>query len=185
MRAGQGTRLLIQLPSGNYLKVTTAMIDLQLSAAQQDYLEAVYVLVQRGAEQGVRVTDIAAELGTRMPTVVRGLARLREAGLVAQEERGLVRLTDQGAELAAQLLHRHTDVVYLLQHVLGVPAARAESEACVIEHGLSGDTAQRLHQFLERWQRLSSGERRALTTRRATRAHFTLVGDAAGSGARQ
>jgi DtxR family transcriptional regulator, Mn-dependent transcriptional regulator len=162
------------------------MADLQLSAAQQDYLEAVFVLVQRGATGGVRVTDIASELGTRLPTVVRGMARLREAGLVAQEERGLVSLTRSGGALAAQLLHRHTDVVYLLQQVLGVPASRAESEACVIEHGLSGDTAQRLHQFLERWERLAPGQRRALSAKVATRrSEFTLVGDAAGSGARQ
>jgi Mn-dependent DtxR family transcriptional regulator len=162
------------------------MTELQLSAAQQDYLEAVYVLLSRSGTDCVRVTDIAAELGTRLPTVVRGLARLRSAGLVEQQERGPVSLTPRGAALAAQLLHRHTDVVYLLQHVLGVPAAVAESEACVIEHGLSGDTAQRLHQFLERWQHLSSGERRALSARRASkRGQFTLVGDAAGSGARQ
>ncbi|MDQ3023511.1 MAG: metal-dependent transcriptional regulator [bacterium] len=162
------------------------MKDLLLSAAQQDYLEAVYVLLQRSGQDGARVTDIAAELGTRPPTVVRGLARLREAGLVQQEERRLVRLTPTGAALAAQLLHRHTDVVMLLADVLGVPRGRAESEACVIEHGLSGDTAQRLHQFLERWQRLSTGERRALNAKRtAARGQFTLVGDAAGSGARQ
>ena len=162
------------------------MTDLQLSAAQQDYLEAVYVIVQRGDGGGARVTDIAAELGTRPPTVVRGMARLREAGLVEQEERGLVRLTRSGSALAAQLLHRHTDVVYLLQHVLGVPASRAEGEACVIEHGLSGDTAQRLHQFLERWERLAPGQRRALAARKTgERGHFTLVGSAAGSGARQ
>src|SRR5687768_16898486 len=112
------------------------MTELQLSAAQQDYLEAVYVLLKRDGGDGVRVTDIAAELGCRLPTVVRGIARLRAAGMAAQEERGLVRLTTRGEALAAQLLHRHTDVVYLLEHVLGVPAQRAEAEACVIEHGL-------------------------------------------------
>jgi DtxR family Mn-dependent transcriptional regulator len=162
------------------------MNDFHLSAAQQDYLEAIYVLLRESDADGVRVTDIAAALGTRMPTVVRGIARLRTSGLVEQEERGLVRLSASGRALAAQLHHRHTDVVYLLQHVLGVPAARAESEACVIEHGISGDSAQRLHQFLERWQRLSSGERRALSAKTsARRGQFTLVGDAAGSGTRQ
>jgi len=162
------------------------MPHVNLSPAQQDYLEAVYVLLQRSGGFGVRVTDIAAELGTRLPTVVRGMARLRAAGLAAQQERGLVQLTPRGLALAAQLLHRHTDVVYLLEQVLGVSAQRAEAEACVIEHGLSGDTAQRLHQFLERWQRLGAAERRALSGRRpASRGQFTLVGDAAGAGTRQ
>jgi DtxR family transcriptional regulator, Mn-dependent transcriptional regulator len=166
------------------------MSEPRLTAAQQDYLEAVYVLVRRdaaGSADGVRVTDIAAELGTRLPTVVRGIARLRGLGLVAQQERGLVRLTAHGQRLAAQLLHRHTDVVYFLQHVLGVPAERAEADACMLEHGLSGETAERLHRFLERWQGLSPVQREPLagSGRRVSRTEFTLLGDASGAGGRQ
>lgn len=136
---------------------------------------------------GVRITDIAAELGTKLPTVTRTVGRLKELGLLAQEERGLVRLTPAGAQLGAQLAHRHADVVAFLTDVLGAEAERAEAEACLIEHGLSGETAQRLHIFMERWGELGPEYQGALAgpRRRVNPTQFTLLGDAAGQGGRQ
>lgn len=160
---------------------------LQLSAAQQDYLEAVYVLsLEDSAGEGVRVTDIAASLCTRLPTVTRTLARLRAVGLIEQEERGPVFLSELGRKLAAQLAHRHEDVVLLLTDVLGVDPVTAESEACVMEHGLSGETSERLHHFLEAWQQLDPKLRDALREAAGSDAasQFHLLGDASGSGDR-
>lgn len=160
---------------------------LQLSAAQQDYLEAVYALSLEDSEgEGVRVTDIAAALSTRLPTVTRTLARLRAMGLVEQEERGPVFLSELGNRLAAQLAHRHEDVVALLTDVLGVDPITAESEACVLEHGLSGETSERLHHFLEAWQQLDPPLRSALREAAGNMAtsEFHLLGDASGSGDR-
>ncbi len=160
---------------------------LQLSAAQQDYLEAVYALsLEDESGDGVRVTNIAAALCTRLPTVTRTLARLRAMGLVEQEERGPVFLSGLGQRLAAQLAHRHEDVVALLSDVLGVDPVTAESEACVMEHGLSGSSSERLHHFLEAWQRLDPQLRRALREAAGSEAtdQFHLLGDASGSGDR-
>jgi len=134
-----------------------------------------------------RVKDLADALGTKPPTVVRTIARLRELGLVEQPRRGEISLTGAGSELSAQLVHRHADVQTLLQDVLGVPALKAEGEACLIEHGLSGETAQRLHEFLLRWRKLPDTTRRQLKGRRASTKikHFNLIGGALGSGRRQ
>lgn len=159
----------------------------QLSAAQQDYLEALYALsLEDTAGEGVRVTDIAAALCTRLPTVVRTLARLRALGLVIQEERGPVFLSALGQVLSAQLAHRHEDVVALLSEVLGVDSVTAEAEACVIEHGLSGQSAERLHHFLEAWQQLDPASRQRLREAAGNMAttEFHLLGDASGSGDR-
>jgi DtxR family transcriptional regulator, Mn-dependent transcriptional regulator len=169
-----------------------------LTPAQQDYLEAILrvELAQRdnaairgadSAAPGVRVTDIAALLGCRLPTVVRALARLREEGLVEQAERGLVHLTAESRKLARQLLHRHEDTVALLTDVLGVPAEQAEAEACLIEHGLSAQTAQRLHEFLVRWEALSPVARARIagSRRRLRPVEFMLVGAASGAGGRR
>jgi DtxR family Mn-dependent transcriptional regulator len=169
-----------------------AVPDLQLTPALQDYLEAIRML--HAAEPGARVTDIAAALGTKLPTVVRSIARLRRLGLVIQEERGRVYPTPAGAALAAQLAHRHADVARFLREVLGVPPIRAEADACVLEHGLSADSAQRLHEFLERWDAAPAEARLALRPRRdmgvdragaAAAPDFDLLGSAAGAGSRQ
>ena len=157
----------------------------ELTAAKQDYLEALARLVAE-CDCAVRVKDLAAALGTQPPTVVRTLARLRELGLVDQAQRGLVSLTAAGETLATQLTHRHRDVMILLSDVLGVPGEAAEREACLVEHGLSGESAQRLHEFLLRWRRLPDSMRRRLKGRRRGPAgdEFNLVGPARGSGGR-
>lgn len=169
------------------------LAEVGLTAALQDYLEAIRALHDSQGGPGVRVTDIAAQLGTRLPTVVRSVARLRQLGLARQEERGPVSLTPAGSAIAAQLAHRHEDVLRLLKDVLGVSAAQAEVDTCVLEHGLSAESAQALHEFLERWD----GATHTHSELRASAAEdsggsgvtgtpqFDLLGAAAGSGSRR
>jgi len=169
--------------------------DIQLTPAQQDYLEAIRAL--HAGEPGARVTDIATALGTKLPTVVRSIAKLRQLGLVLQEERGRVFPTASGAALAAQLAHRHADVARFLAEVLGSDPLSAEADACVLEHGLSAPSAQRLHEFLERWDAVPATMRAALAgsvpegcgaddrAAIASAPDFNLLGGAAGSGSRK
>lgn len=167
-------------------------VEQALTPALQDYLEAIRGLHAAQGGSGVRVTDIARQLGTRLPTVVRSVARLRELGLAEQLPRGPVRLTPVGAALAAQLAHRHEDVLRLLRDVLGVDPARAELDTCVLEHGLSAESAQALHEFLMRWDG-SPLAQALLAVRPADGADsepafapdFDLLGSAAGSGSRR
>jgi len=157
-------------------KQTSGKGETELTAAQQDYLEA---LSRLGADaDGVRVTDLAAHLGTRLPTVTRTLKRLRELGLVRQEARGLAYVTPLGQRLAEQLAARHQLVERLLTDVLKLPAEQAARDACVIEHGLSGAAAARLSAFLARWDQLPPVTRRFLAGRRGRRAEeqFDLLG---------
>jgi DtxR family Mn-dependent transcriptional regulator len=169
---------------------STAGPEIALSPALEDYVEAIYTLESEGRD-GVRVTDIAAQLGTRLPTVVRSVARLRQLGLADQPERGPVSLTAEGEALARQLAHRHADVVRWLVDILGVEPMRAEADACVLEHGLSAESAQRLHEFLEHWdaqprrqQHMAHGGRAHRQRKRNTAPDFDLIGTAAGSGSR-
>jgi Mn-dependent DtxR family transcriptional regulator len=154
----------------------------QLTAAQQDCLEAAWLVA--GDDGQARITDIAAELGTRLPTVVRCVARLKELALVRQSDREPVELTPRGAELAAQLAHRHRDLAAFLAGVLGVDAEKAYSEACVIEHGISAATAMRLHRFLEKWDGLDPAVRRRLRVGKppAGKSLFRLIRPVRGTG---
>jgi len=166
---------------------STGNLRIKLTPAQQDYLEACYMLERRDSSDPVRVTDIAEMLGTRLPTVTRSMAILRRMGLVTQEARGPVQLTETGRAIAKQLRHRHEDVRRLLTEVLGVSQRVAENEACVLEHGLSGVSAQHLHEFLLRWDKLPAEQRDYLRglagPLRVT--EFSLVGRARGAGRRR
>lgn len=139
-----------------------------LTATQQDYIEVIYRLEQSGAR--VRVTDIAAELGTRLPTVTRAIQRLTRLGLVRHAMRQEVGLTSAGRRIATEVAHRHDDLVQFFVTYLGLNRRQVENDVCQIEHGLSATTAQRFHEFLEHIDALPEESRHQLRAfvRRAT-----------------
>jgi DtxR family transcriptional regulator, Mn-dependent transcriptional regulator len=134
-----------------------------LTAAQQDYIETVYRLALRHGADQVRVRDIAAELGTRLPTVTRTVRRLTALGLVEHVERRDVRLSPMGARIARDIVHRHDDLVQFFTDILGLSKNEAERDACQAEHGVSAKAARRLHEFLEQVATMPSDERLRLT----------------------
>lgn len=120
-----------------------------LTPTQEDYIETVYLLETSIGSGGVRVTDVARELGTRLPTVTRTVQKLCMLGYLKRSDgRGIV-LSARGLKIAREILHRHRDLVWLFTDLLGLPRRQAEKDACQIEHGVSSRTAQRLHEFLE------------------------------------
>lgn len=129
-----------------------------LTPAQEDYIEAVYRRL-RETPEGVRVTDLAADFGCRLPTVTRTVRALAAQGYLEHESRRLVRLTAAGLVMARDIAHRHDDVVSLLEVVLGLPPDRAEADACQIEHGLSKQAADALHALLNYIEALPAAER--------------------------
>jgi Mn-dependent DtxR family transcriptional regulator len=138
------------------------MTRLMLTAVQEDYLE---VILRLQTETGqVRVSDIAARLGTRLPTVTRTVRRLSNLGLLNHALRGTVTLTPTGRKMALQIVHRHEDVLALFTHILGLERKSAEADACSIEHGVSAATAQRLHEFLEHFDTLPQAIQMKLTS---------------------
>lgn len=157
-----------------------------ISTAQEDYLETIYRLEreqgENGPEQGgIRVTDIADRLGVRLPPVTRTVQALHKLGLVSREERRQVRLTELGRQTAAALAHRHSDILYLLTEILGVEPEVAEADACQMEHGISPQTAQRLHEFLEHYNSLDPENRDLLRADKA-RAAFRFLPEGRGAG---
>lgn len=133
-----------------------------LTATQQDYLEIIHRLETDPARERVRITDIAEQLGTRLPTVTRTVQKLTELGYLEHAARREVTLSDKGRRMAEEILHRHQDLVVFFTEVLGLGPDEADRDACQIEHGLSGPTAQRLHEFLDYLDSLSDKERAVL-----------------------
>jgi DtxR family Mn-dependent transcriptional regulator len=118
-----------------------------LSARTIDYLETVYLLsLERDT---VGVSQVAAERNVTIPTARSAIKRLRDAGYVRQERYGKIMLTDAGRKRAEAVYRTHSVIFRFLHDVLGVEESRADSEACVMEHGLSEDTRARLARFLE------------------------------------
>lgn len=113
----------------------------RISASREDYLEAI-VELGGSPKQPIRPVDVAAKLGVSKASVNKAVASLKEAGMLDQPYYGDITLTADGYAYGCKVLERHTMLYEFLHDVLGVPAERADDEACLIEHDISDDTAE-------------------------------------------
>ena len=89
-----------------------------LSQSAQDYLEAMLVLGQAG--RVVRISDVAARLDVRLPSVVAMVKGLVAKGLVKHERYGLVELTEAGRAEARAVLARHKAIYRFLLSLIHI-----------------------------------------------------------------
>ena len=150
-----------------------------LSTAQEDYIETIFNL--SGELDKVRVTDIAERLGVRMPAVTRAVQGLERLRMIERDDGRGICLTPLARKLAGALVHRHSDLVTFLTEVLGVDERIAETDTCQMEHGISPETAQSLHEFLKEYARLDEKTREQLRSGR-TESEFRFLPDGKGSG---
>jgi DtxR family transcriptional regulator, Mn-dependent transcriptional regulator len=120
----------------------------RLTATRENYLRALFQLGRGGG--GVRLTDLARMQAVRLPTARHAVDRLREAGLVQQENYGLITLTETGAHLGRKLAERFELTRTFLVDVLCLAEHAAEREACMMEHHLDEETLERIAAFVQR-----------------------------------
>lgn len=121
-----------------------------LSPSLEDYLEEVYRFSQLSAP--IRVTDISKKLNVSLPSVTKGLGKLKEKKYIHYEPYGEITLTEQGKRVGSFLVERNQ----LLQEFLKLICANCETaaEAEAMEHYLSGETIkaiQKLVKFLKNY----------------------------------
>ncbi len=119
----------------------------QLSQSLEDYIEAVYNLIQASGLACVR--DVAKILHVKMPSVVKAIHELKKLGLVTQEPYSSIELTERGMEAAKSVLERHRLLRSFLVK-LGVSVKTADTDACRMEHILSAETLERIRIFSEK-----------------------------------
>ena len=129
--------------------------NLQLSASLEDYLEVIFHIVQdKGAS---RAKDIVQRMGVHNSSVTQALRSLADKGLVNYAPYDLVTLTEEGQTAAAAVVERHRALRNFLVEVLGLDIARAEVDACKLEHGISDEALERLR-LLMAYRRRRSGQ---------------------------
>jgi len=98
------------------------------------------------------VADIAKELDIAKGSVSVQLKHLKEKGLVIEDDNRFLKLSQAGEGIARKVIYNRKVLIRFINMVLGVPAERAEIDACKIEHLLSKETCHQLLslvQFLE------------------------------------
>lgn len=110
------------------------------------YLEAIYYMETEG--ESVRSARLADWLGVSRPTVTVALRRMTRDGMVRQNSRKEIELTDRGREAAAAIVRRHRIMERWLTDALGLDWVTADEEAARLEHAVSAVVEQRLWEAL-------------------------------------
>ena len=118
-----------------------------LSASQEDYLEAIFHLVEEG--RVARVKDIAARMSVQMPSVSGALRSLADRELVHHDPYSYITLTPSGEKIAKDIVRRHEVLTHFLSHFLGLDPTAAERNACHMEHAIEPVVLERLVGFVE------------------------------------
>ncbi len=118
--------------------------------SQEDYLEAIWIIVQ--AKGYARVSDIAEHLGIQVASVSRMVKRLAEEGLLSRERYRGFSFTEAGALQGQKLYERHKTLEALIGLLLSWPPDRIYQIVEGIEHHFDPDSVQclgRLVQFIQ------------------------------------
>ena len=118
-----------------------------LSASLEDYLEAIFHLVEK--EHVARVRDIAARMNVQMPSVTGALHNLAARQLVNYDPYNYITLTPRGDALAREIVRRHEVLTEFLRDVLGLDPETADRNACHMEHAIEPIVLNRLVEFVE------------------------------------
>ena len=94
----------------------------------EEILEAIWTAGEKGGRSREQV-----QKDTQVDLDEAGLQDLQDRGLITLKEDG-IHLTLQGKEEAEHIVRRHRLAERLLNHVLGMKAEEAESDACEFEH---------------------------------------------------
>ncbi len=124
------------------------MPDLTISQSEQDYLKAIYHLVQKEGGDRVGTVALAKWLGLSPASVTNMMKKLAHQGLVTHSPYQGVTLTERGEKVALELLRHHRLLETYLRERLGVPWERVHAEADRLEHALSEDLEDRLDAIL-------------------------------------
>lgn len=116
----------------------------------ENYLEAIYELSKDGG--GARVSNIAERLGVTKASTNSAMSTLALKGLIVNEKYGEIFLTPDGLKLAELTSRKHQIIKKFFIEILKIDTDIADSDACAIEHVISGKSIEAMQDFLLRHQ---------------------------------
>lgn len=113
----------------------------EITASMEDYLEAIYHISRE--HKVARAKQIASRMDVAMSSVTGALRHLAQHGLVNYDPYEYITLTEQGREIAGDIVRRHTVLKSFLMNVLSVAEPLADEAACKMEHAIKGEVLER------------------------------------------
>lgn len=100
-----------------------------------------------------RVTDVARDLNITTGSASINLKALKGKGLILEDENKFLSLSPEGEAIARAIHMRKNILQNFLEKILQVTPEQAEIDACKTEHLISAETAKKLQDFSERFEK--------------------------------
>ncbi len=117
-----------------------------LQESGEMYLETILILSRRGG--CVRSVDISEYMGYSKPSVSRAVGLLKAGNYIVIDDDGHITLTESGLKTAEKIMRRHELLTELLVS-LGVDRQVAAADACKMEHVISDETYEAIHNHMK------------------------------------
>ena len=117
-----------------------------LQESGEMYLETILILSRRGG--CVRSVDISEYMGYSKPSVSRAVGLLKAGNYIVIDNDGHITLTESGLKTAEKIMRRHELLTELLVS-LGVDRTVAAADACKMEHVISDETYEAIHNHMK------------------------------------
>ncbi len=117
-----------------------------LQESGEMYLETILILSRRGG--CVRSVDISEYMGYSKPSVSRAVGLLKAGNYIVIDDDGHITLTESGLKTAEKIMRRHELLTELLVS-LGVDRTVAAADACKMEHVISDETYEAIHNHMK------------------------------------
>jgi Mn-dependent DtxR family transcriptional regulator len=117
-----------------------------LQESGEMYLETILILSRRGG--CVRSVDISEYMGYSKPSVSRAVGLLKAGNYIVIDNDGHITLTESGLKTAEKIMRRHELLTELLVS-LGVDRTVAAADACKMEHVISDETYEAIHNHMQ------------------------------------
>ncbi|MDR1924390.1 MAG: metal-dependent transcriptional regulator [Planctomycetaceae bacterium] len=119
-----------------------------LTAAMEDYLEAIYHIAQK--DGFARAGQISRRLNVHKSTVTTALHSLQTQGYIDYAPYQEVRITPKGELEAKSIVRRHDIFFRLLHNLLEVEKDEASKLACEMEHAIPPEVVDRFIYLVEK-----------------------------------
>ena len=120
--------------------------EMDLSESEEMYLESILRLSIEN--DIVRSVDIAKYMDYSKPSVSVAVKKLKNYGLIKDNNSSSIELTDLGYEIASGVYEKHNVLANILIH-LGVEKKQAIEDACKMEHVISEESFEIIKKYFE------------------------------------
>ena len=114
--------------------------------SEQDYLESIFLLLKENPI--VHRIDVAKKMNVSQAAVNKAMKNLSDKGYIYEDGKHLY-LTERGKKYAEEVYQKHCIIRDFLQKI-GVSPAKAEDDACHMEHLVSDETVSAMQNFLKK-----------------------------------